>query len=92
MRDRSKTRIRLCKTPGIAPPTVAAPALAALCHPGRVFVHAAPHRDRCLVATDLEWRRGTGPEVRGRTIDLLLLFANRRRVLASLEGPGLEGL
>jgi hypothetical protein len=45
-----------------------------------------------LVATDLDWSRGDGPEVRGKGIDLLLLVANRRQVLPRLEGPGVTGL
>ena len=30
--------------------------------------------------------------MRGKAIDLVLLVANRRQVLPSLEGPGLAGL
>jgi uncharacterized protein (TIGR03083 family) len=75
-----------------APPADVPPALEALYKTGRVVVHATPQRGRRLVATDLEWSKGEGPEVRGRGIDLLLLVANRRQVLAQLEGPGLAGL
>lgn len=75
-----------------APPVDAAPALNALWKTGRVVVHAVPHRGRRLVATDLDWSRGSGPEVRGSAMDLLLLVANRRQVLPDLEGPGLAGL
>jgi uncharacterized protein (TIGR03083 family) len=75
-----------------APAADAGPALDALWTRGRVVVHAVPHRDRRLVATDLDWSRGDGPEVRGNGIDLLLLVANRRQVLPRLEGPGLSGL
>ena len=75
-----------------APPADAVPALDALCRTGRVVVHAAPHEGRRLVATDLEWSRGNGPEVRGRTLDLLLFVANRRQVLPNLTGPGLDGI
>jgi uncharacterized protein (TIGR03083 family) len=75
-----------------APPADAVPALDALWRSGRMIVHAAPQRSRRLVATDLDWSRGTGPEVRGKGIDLLLLIANRRQVLPDLEGPGLAGL
>jgi uncharacterized protein (TIGR03083 family) len=75
-----------------APPAAVAPALDALWKTGRLVVHAVPHRDRLLVATDLDWSRGSGPAVNGRAIDLLLLIANRRQVLPSLEGPGLIGL
>jgi uncharacterized protein (TIGR03083 family) len=68
------------------------PALDAFWRMGRVIVHSAPHRGRRLIATDVDWSRGSGPEVRGRAIDLLLLITNRRQVLPCLEGPGLDGL
>jgi uncharacterized protein (TIGR03083 family) len=74
------------------PPAHAAPVLDAYWRRGRTIVHAAPHRHRCLVATDIDWTRGSGAEVRGRAIDLVLLLANRRQVLTCLEGPGLVGL
>jgi uncharacterized protein (TIGR03083 family) len=74
------------------PPADAPPALDALWGAGRVVVHAAPQRGRRLVATDLDWSRGSGPEVRGKGMDLLLLVANRRQVLPCLDGPGLAGL
>jgi uncharacterized protein (TIGR03083 family) len=75
-----------------ASPAVAASVLEAYWRKARIVVHAAPHRGRRLVATDLDWVRGSGPEVRGRIIDLVLLVANRRQVLPCLEGPGLAGL
>jgi uncharacterized protein (TIGR03083 family) len=71
---------------------VAASVLDAYWPKARIVVHAAPHRGRQLVATDIEWSRGTGPEVRGRAMDLLLLVANRLQVLPCLEGPGIAGL
>jgi uncharacterized protein (TIGR03083 family) len=55
-----------------------------------LVVRAAPHRGHRLVATDLDWSRGSGTEIRGRTIDLVLFLANRRQVLPLLEGPGLR--
>lgn len=55
---------------------------------GRRVVHAVPHRGVTLVATDTDWHMGTGPEVRGKVIDLLLLVANRRQVIDRLDGPG----
>lgn len=73
-------------------PAHVAPALDALWKSGRVVVHAVPQRGRRLVATDLDWSSGSGPEVRGTGIDLLLFVANRRQVLPRLEGPGLSGL
>jgi uncharacterized protein (TIGR03083 family) len=75
-----------------APAADAAPALDALWTSGRLVVHAVPQGGRRLIATDLEWSRGDGPEVRGRAIDLLLLVANRRQVVPQLEGPGLAGI
>lgn len=75
-----------------APPADAIPVLDAYWQKGRTIFHAAPHRGRRLVATDIEWKRGSGPEVRGKAIDLLLLVANRRQVLSCLEGPGLAGV
>jgi hypothetical protein len=45
-----------------------------------------------LVATDLDWSKGNGSEIRGRSIDLVLFVANRRQVLPLLEGPGLGSL
>ena len=75
-----------------APPADSAPALDALWKAGRMIVHATPQQGRRLVATDVDWSRGSGPEVRGKGIDLLLLVANRRQVLPDLEGPGLTGL
>jgi uncharacterized protein (TIGR03083 family) len=77
---------------GDAPPADAAPVLDVYCRMGRfIFGAASPRRVR-LTATDLDWSRGSGPEVRGRAIDLLLLVANRRQVLPCLEGPGLAEL
>jgi uncharacterized protein (TIGR03083 family) len=59
---------------------------------GRRVVHAVPDRDVSLAATDADWRRGSGPEVRGKAIDLLLLIANRRQVVDRLDGPGVAQL
>jgi uncharacterized protein (TIGR03083 family) len=75
-----------------APPTDARPVLDAYWRTARIVFHARPPRHRHLIATDLDWNRGSGPEVRGKAIDLVLLVANRRQVLTSLEGPGLDGL
>lgn len=41
-----------------------------------------------LIATDLDWSTGQGPEVRGRGEALLMTMAHRRTVLAELTGPG----
>jgi uncharacterized protein (TIGR03083 family) len=59
---------------------------------GRRVVHAVPDRGVSLAATDADWRRGNGPEVRGKAIDLLLLIANRRQVVDRLGGPGVAHL
>jgi uncharacterized protein (TIGR03083 family) len=41
-----------------------------------------------LVATDLDWTAGSGPEVRGQGEALLMAMATRTAALADLEGPG----
>lgn len=41
-----------------------------------------------LVATDLNWAHGRGPEVRGTGEALLMAIAGRRAALSDLEGPG----
>jgi uncharacterized protein (TIGR03083 family) len=41
-----------------------------------------------LVATDLPWSHGRGPEVRGSGEALLMAMAGRRAALDDLDGPG----
>jgi uncharacterized protein (TIGR03083 family) len=41
-----------------------------------------------LVATDLDWSHGKGPEVRGPGEALLMVMAGRPDALADLDGPG----
>ena len=41
-----------------------------------------------LVATDLHWAYGKGPEVRGSGEALLMAMAGRRAALEDLDGPG----
>jgi uncharacterized protein (TIGR03083 family) len=41
-----------------------------------------------LVATDLDWAYGEGPEVRGSGEALLMVMAGRRAALHDLDGPG----
>lgn len=41
-----------------------------------------------LVATDLDWSAGKGPDVRGPGEALLMVMAGRRAALDDLEGPG----
>ena len=43
-----------------------------------------------LVATDADWSRGTGDEVRGPVTSLLLLSTGRRTPYPELTGPGAE--
>ena len=45
-----------------------------------------------LVATDLEWTHGKGPEVRGPGEALLMVMAGRADALGDLHGPGLTTL
>lgn len=41
-----------------------------------------------LVATDLDWSRGSGPEARGDAEVLLMALAGRPEVARDLDGPG----
>lgn len=41
-----------------------------------------------LVATDLDWSRGKGPEARGPAEAVLMVLAGRRGVARELTGPG----
>ncbi|NHA68108.1 maleylpyruvate isomerase family mycothiol-dependent enzyme [Phycicoccus flavus] len=43
-----------------------------------------------LVATDVDWARGAGDEVRGPVTDLLLVSTGRRGAYPRLEGPGAD--
>jgi uncharacterized protein (TIGR03083 family) len=43
-----------------------------------------------LVATDLEWTIGKGPEVRGTAEAVLMAIAGRRAVLSDLDGEGVR--
>ncbi|MGH3414086.1 MAG: maleylpyruvate isomerase family mycothiol-dependent enzyme [Sciscionella sp.] len=45
-----------------------------------------------VVATDVDWTHGTGPEVHGPGEALLVALAGRRQGLADLSGPGLATL
>jgi len=45
-----------------------------------------------LVATDLDWTHGDGPEVRGTGEALLMVLNGRKDALKDLEGPGAETL
>jgi hypothetical protein len=41
-----------------------------------------------LVADDVDWSSGRGPEATGRALDLLALLANRQGAAEALTGPG----
>ena len=69
-----------------ASPTDATTVLDAYWKLGRLAFHAAPHRGHRLTATDCDWTKGSGPEIKGGAIDLLLFVANRSQVLSNLEG------
>ena len=45
-----------------------------------------------LVATDLDWTAGRGPEVRGPAEPLLMAIAGRRGTTTELSGPGADVL
>jgi len=45
-----------------------------------------------LIATDLDWRSGTGPEVRGSGEALLMAIAGRGGITSELTGPGVPQL
>jgi uncharacterized protein (TIGR03083 family) len=45
-----------------------------------------------LVATDVDWSTGEGPEVRGPAMSLILAVVGRKGALADLDGPGLDTL
>lgn len=47
-----------------------------------------PYAGLRLVATDVDWSVGAGPELRGPVLSLLLLLTGRRVVLPQFEGPG----
>jgi len=57
---------------------------------GRIAFHRRRSPKVCLRADDADWTAGQGPDVKGQAIDLLLLLANRRQVLASLTGEGVS--
>jgi uncharacterized protein (TIGR03083 family) len=43
-----------------------------------------------LTATDIDWTRGSGDEVRGTADDILLAIAGRRSAMHDLTGPGAD--
>lgn len=59
---------------------------------GRLAFHTPSTANVRLVAIDSDWSAGTGPDVRGTTVDLVQLLANRTQVVNRLEGPGVASL
>ncbi|HEX6446285.1 MAG TPA: maleylpyruvate isomerase family mycothiol-dependent enzyme [Streptosporangiales bacterium] len=57
--------------------------------PLRGFLHARGVR---LIATDLDWSRGKGPEARGTAEAVLMVLAGRAGVAHELTGPGADVL
>jgi uncharacterized protein (TIGR03083 family) len=49
-------------------------------------------RGVALVATDLDWSHGTGPQVHGTGEALLMIMAGRTDALTDLDGPGVATL
>lgn len=53
---------------------------------------AAKCRGLRLMATDMDWSHGNGPEVRGTGEALLMAMSGRRAALRDIDGPGTERL
>jgi len=49
-------------------------------------------RGLTLIATDHDWRHGTGPEVHGPAESLIMAMAGRHSVVGELDGPGVPTL
>ena len=45
-----------------------------------------------MIATDIDWHYGTGPEVRGPAAAILVAACGRPALDEELEGPGLATL
>jgi uncharacterized protein (TIGR03083 family) len=78
------------------PPEVAATAASRVweCRGTRLskVFKTVPYDGLRLVAEDIDWSVGEGPELRGPVLSLLLLLTGRRVVLPQLDGPGAEVL
>lgn len=57
----------------------------------RVF-RALPYQSYRLIATDVDWAAGEGPEIRGPILAILLLLTGRTAGYAQLSGPGAVAL
>ena len=58
----------------------------------RVAFNGRSQRGVRLVAEDVDWSTGHGPEASGVALDLLAVLSNRLGASASLTGPGVEKL
>jgi hypothetical protein len=74
------------------PPTAAAAAVARVWSMGWPWFPRRRLRGVTLVATDSDWRAGSGPAVTGTTADLLLYVTGRGHVVSRLTGPGVASL
>ena len=74
------------------PPAAAAVAATRAWRMGWPFWARRRLRGTSLVATDSDWRVGSGLPVCGTTGDLLLLVTGRRQVVTQLTGPGVPCL
>jgi uncharacterized protein (TIGR03083 family) len=54
----------------------------------RLAFHTRLAADRRLVAIDVDWSSGKGPELRGSANDLVLVLANRPQAMDRLSGSG----
>ncbi|MCO1657962.1 maleylpyruvate isomerase family mycothiol-dependent enzyme [Pseudonocardia humida] len=85
----------LARALGMERPMPPAPAVAALEHVRTSGFYGGRRRFRGtrLVATDVDWSAGAGPEeIRGPVADLLLVATGRTAGLAALSGPGTRRL
>jgi len=85
----------LARALDLARPVPLEPALAALEHVRTSAFYGARRRFRGarLVATDVDWSAGGGPEeIRGPAAELLLVATGRTAGLAALSGPGVRRL
>lgn len=73
-------------------PAIVASVLPVYVRVRRLVFHGSSLGSVRLVATDADWAFGSGAEVTGRAVDLLLVLANRRQAVGDLSGPGLPAL
>ena len=58
----------------------------------QLFVPPKRYANIRLIATDLKWRVGKGPEVEGPALELLMALMGRGIALQHLSGPGFDTL